>query len=126
MLWRRVLKIILSLICLVLFTVKSSHAVIKPEEVLVVVNTESQDSVRLGKLYSELRHIPPVNIAEIKTPVQDEISRTRYDELIAVPLKETINSLQDKGTRIRCIVTIYGVPLRISSQRAPGILGGRS
>ena len=117
MLWRRVLKIILSLICLVVFTVKSSHAVIKPEEVLVVVNTESQDSVRLGKLYTELRHIPPANIAEIKTPVQDDIPRVRYDDLIAAPLKETINNLQNKGTRIRCIVTIYGVPLRIGPQR---------
>jgi len=119
MLWHRFLTIIFSLICIVLSTSGSSEAVLKPDEILVVVNTESRDSVHLGKLYIELRHIPPAQIAEIKVPVQDEISRKQYDELIAVPIKETINHLQVKGKRIRCIVTTDGVPLRIGPQRPP-------
>jgi uncharacterized protein (TIGR03790 family) len=119
MLWQRVLTINLSLICVVLITAGSSDAVIKPEEVLVVVNAESQDSVRLGKLYTELRHIPPVNIAEIKVPVQEEITRKKYDEFIAGPIKKAINSIKDNGEKIHCIVTTYGVPLRISLQRPP-------
>ncbi len=117
MLWHRFLTIIFFLICVVLSTSESSEAVLGPEEILVVVNTESRDSVYLGKFYIELRHIPPAQIAEIKAPVQDEISRKQYNKLIAVPLKETINRLQVKGKRIRCIVTTYGVPLRIRPQR---------
>jgi uncharacterized protein (TIGR03790 family) len=77
--------------------------------------------VRLGKLYAETRHIPPENIAEIKTTIQDEISRDRYNGSIAAPVKEIIKNLQVKGTRIRCIVTVYGVPLRISPQRPPDV-----
>jgi uncharacterized protein (TIGR03790 family) len=121
MLWRRVFTIISSLVSLVFLTAASSNAVIKPDEILVVVNTASQDSVSLGKLYTRLRHVPPANIAKIKTTVQDDISRDRYDELIAAPLKKTINSLQNKGARIRCIVTVYGVPLRIGPQRPADI-----
>jgi uncharacterized protein (TIGR03790 family) len=117
--WHRFLTIIFSLICIVLSTSGSSEAFLGPEEILVVVNTESRDSVHLGKLYAELRHIPPAQITEIKVPVKDDIPRKQYDELIAAPLKETINRLEVKGKRIRCIVTIYGVPLRIESQRPP-------
>jgi len=119
--WYRVITIIFFLVCTVLSAAASSNAAIKPEEVLVVVNTASLDSVHLGKLYTRLRHIPPENIAEIKTTLQDEISRAMYNELIAEPIKEIIKNLQDKGTRIRCIVTVYGVPLRISPQRPPDI-----
>ena len=121
MLWSRVLTIIFSLVCFSLSAAASPDAAIKPDEVLVVVNTESRDSVRLGKLYAETRHIPPENIAEIKTTIQDEISRDRYNGSIAAPVKEIIKNLQVKGTRIRCIVTVYGVPLRISPQRPPDV-----
>jgi uncharacterized protein (TIGR03790 family) len=99
---------------LVLITAKTSGAVLKPEEILVVVNKESIDSVRMGKLYIALRYIPSSNLAGISAPFQDEISRKQYDEQIAGPLRKTIHDLQDKGKRIRCIVTMYGVPLRIS------------
>jgi len=98
---------------LIFVTAGPAGAVLKPGEILIVVNAGSPDSIRLGKLYAELRRIPHGQIAEIKAPFQDNISRTQYDELIAAPLRRTINNLQDKGKRIRCIVTMYGVPLRI-------------
>jgi len=102
-----------------IFMPASSEAVLRPEEVLIVVNPESSDSVRLGSLYSELRKIPFSHIAGVKAPFQEGITRKQYDELIAAPLRKTINSLQEKGVRIRCIVTVYGVPLRISKTLPP-------
>lgn len=105
---------VLSVSSLVFIATDPVGAVLKPDEILIVVNSESPDSVRLGKLYIDLRNLPSANLAGINVPLKDEISRKQYDELIAAPLRRTINNLQDKGGRIRCIVTMYGVPLRIS------------
>ncbi|MBI4698099.1 MAG: TIGR03790 family protein, partial [Nitrospirae bacterium] len=113
--------ILILLFCFIALAPALSEAMLRPEEVLVVVNTEAPDSVRLGKLYIELRRVPASNIAEIKVPVQDDIARKQYDEMIATPLKKIVKGLQGKGTKIRCIVTMYGVPLRVSSERPADI-----
>lgn len=117
-------RTIVSVVFFILLAAETTQAVLKPEEVVVVVNTGSPDSVRLGKLYTELCGIPSTHIAEITVPFQDVISREKYDELIAAPLKKAIDSLQDNGGKIRCIVTTYGVPLRIGPVKPPGVSGG--
>ena len=98
-----------------------ADAALLPEEILVVVNSGSRDSVRLGKIYMGLRHIPEAHLMMVSLPMRDEITRRDYDDLLSAPLKRYIKTLQDKGGKIRCIVTTYGIPLRISAERPLGI-----
>ncbi len=73
----RLLAIVLCLGSLILFRAGLTEAALRPDEVLVVVNTESQDSVSIGELYVKLRKIPITNIARISVPLKEFISRKK-------------------------------------------------
>jgi uncharacterized protein (TIGR03790 family) len=107
---------ILFLFSAVLFPVIPLWASIEPEEVAVIVNTESEDSLRIGELYARLRNVPLRNLIRISVPVSEGISRTDYEELIAGPVRKAIARLYNEG-EIRCILTTYGVPLRVNSSK---------
>jgi uncharacterized protein (TIGR03790 family) len=107
---------ILFLFSAVLFPVIPLWASIEPEEVAVIVNTESEDSLRIGELYARLRNVPLRNLIRISVPVSEGISRTDYEELIAGPVRKAIAGLYNEG-EIRCILTTYGVPLRVNSSK---------
>lgn len=113
------LSIILFLSCSTLTTPEFTKAALTPKEILVVVNAKSRDSVRLGKLYIKLRKIPASHLIEVRIPMRDGISRKQYDELLATPLRRALKELHDRGEKIRCIVTTYGIPLRIYEVRPP-------
>ncbi len=95
----------------------SAAGALAPREIAVVVNSRSPDSLRIGGSYIRLRSIPPAHLITINVAPEEEVSRKDYDELIAAPVREAINRLLGKGKHIRCIVTTYGVPLRISAVR---------
>jgi uncharacterized protein (TIGR03790 family) len=88
-----------------------------PAGVLVVINENSPDSVRVGEYYAEARHIPPGNLCAIKAPLTETISRETYDRDIRAPIARHLlrNGL---SRRISFIVTTYGVPLRIAPTQA--------
>ena len=104
---------ILPLICFIFFAGEPVEAALKPEEIVVLVNSESPDSIRIGKLYIELRKAPPGHLIKVKVPITEHVSRKDYEELIAGPVRRAVKELYDKGRKIRCIVTTYGIPLRI-------------
>lgn len=101
---------VLSLWCIVPGPARSELA---PEEVAVVVNTESPESVRLGTVYAQLRDVPPSHMIRVTVNVKETIVRNDYDELIAKPVRRALNDLYSKGEKIRCLVTTYGIPLRV-------------
>ncbi len=96
---------------------KATKSALAPEEIVVVVNTESSESIDIGKLYIKLRKVPQTHLIEVTAPMSDEISRKTYDEFLANPVKNALKKLEDSGEKIRCIVTTYGIPLRIGEQR---------
>ena len=107
------------IVCLLLLNPKLTYALIAPGEVAVLVNEKSADSVRIGELYITLRGVPKANLVKIRVEDHENITRNKFNELIALPLKNALKELHLKGVNIRCIVTTYGVPLRVGSQRPP-------
>ncbi len=95
------------------------NAALVPEEVAVVVNSNSADSVRIGELYASLRGVPKTNIIKIYVEDQEHIRRSDFNELIVNPMRSALNALHEKGVNIRCIVTTYGVPLVVGAQMSP-------
>lgn len=108
-----------ALLCFVLAGPGPAQARLLPEEVLVVVNSRSRDSIRLGRFYVRSRGIPASHLAEVTVPERDQIARKEYDERIAVPLRSIIRGLDEKEEKIRCVVILYGIPLRIGALRPP-------
>jgi uncharacterized protein (TIGR03790 family) len=83
------------------------------DNVLLVVNQASADSVRIAEHYARVRGVPQTQIVRITVDAAaDEIERPAFESLIQTPIAEWIrrHSAQD---RILYIVLTKGVPLRI-------------
>jgi len=89
----------------------ASPAPLKPAEVVVVANFAYPYSVDLARHYLALRGIPERQLLVTGMPKTEEISRIDYERTIAGPLKDFLEA--EKLDRIRCVVLIYGVPLKV-------------
>ena len=79
------------------------------DNVLVVVNSQSDVSKRIGKLYAELRSVPSRNVCSIETPPEETIDRAVYESDVEAPVASCLEELSS----ILYIATTKGVPLRI-------------
>ncbi len=82
------------------------------ENVLVVINEQSADSLRVGEHYARARALAAANVVRIKAPTTEGISRADFEAAIEGPVSRWIarHLLQDK---ILFIVLAKGVPIRV-------------
>lgn len=102
------------------------------DRIVIVVNENDSDSVKIGEHYAERRAIPRENILSIQAPTQETITRQEFVEAIRNPLQQQLlergwllglhSSLTDaegrtrsviEGNRISYLILCRGVPLRI-------------
>jgi uncharacterized protein (TIGR03790 family) len=83
------------------------------ENVAVVINQNSEASVRVGEYYARIRGIPTSNVIRIRTVLDESIDRALYVGSIEQPVAAALSrgGLQD---RVLYIVLTKGVPLRIN------------
>lgn len=83
-----------------------------PENVLVVVNRNSELSGRIADYYMKRRSIPGSNVCQISASTAEAINRARYEQEIEIPIR---NCLNEKGIadKILYLATTSEVPLRI-------------
>jgi uncharacterized protein (TIGR03790 family) len=86
-----------------------------PEQVVVVANSKVLHSINLAKYYMKKRMIPPNNLIEIKAPTGENCSREDYKKFIVPPIKTFLKKNDPEGDKFRCLVTMYGIPLRVRS-----------
>jgi uncharacterized protein (TIGR03790 family) len=99
------------------------EAALLPEEIAVLVNKKSSESRQIGELYVNLRKIPPSNIIKVSVRISERISREEYDGDIAGPVRKSLRKIAERGGRIKCLVTTYGIPLRIAKRKPSGTPG---
>jgi uncharacterized protein (TIGR03790 family) len=106
------------LILMILFFYQSVTTcfALTPEEVIVVANKTAWYSVDLAKYYMKVRNIPSDNLIQVKATSDEICSREDYDKDIASPVRAFLEKNDPIGHRFHCLVTMYGVPLRV---RAP-------
>jgi len=88
-------------------------AALEPNEILVIVNGDIEQSVELGHYYCRRRNVPEENILALPLgeTVADTISRDEYDKRIAEPIRERVSGVS--GWVIKCLLTTYGVPYKV-------------
>jgi uncharacterized protein (TIGR03790 family) len=91
-----------------------------PDEILVVANRNVAGSVRLARYYMQKRQIPGANLLQLRMTDKERCSREEYERNMVVPVRRYLRK-HDGAQRMRCIVTVYGVPLEIS---APAVKAG--
>jgi uncharacterized protein (TIGR03790 family) len=85
---------------------------LEPAEVVVVANTTVQPGVELASYYMKRRGIPEANLVRVSVPDGETIGRRQYDEKIAAPVRQALQALPAR--RARCLVLMYGMPLRVA------------
>jgi uncharacterized protein (TIGR03790 family) len=96
----------------------SASAALEPNQVLVVANAASADSLALAKLYVQQRGIPEQNYLEVRTATGMDVARAAYDSEIAGPIRKALEDRNLKE-RVRCLCLMYGVPVRVGAPAAP-------
>jgi uncharacterized protein (TIGR03790 family) len=86
---------------------------LSPGDLLIVSNRSVPESAQLARYYMKRRNVPPGNNLPLKTSSGEQISRKEFDQEIASPLRDFIKKNDPDGNRFKCIVLMYGMPLRI-------------
>jgi uncharacterized protein (TIGR03790 family) len=85
---------------------------LEPDEILVIANRHAAKSVDLAKYYLEKRGIPKSNLLMLGVTDQEVCSHEDYHYKIAPGVRQFLENKESKNV-IRCLVTLYGVPLRV-------------
>jgi uncharacterized protein (TIGR03790 family) len=89
-------------------------AALEPHEVLVIANSSASDSVKLAKYYMTKRGIPSSNLIKLRVTDKESCSRVDYDLQVVFPVVRWLKKHKEKnGKMIRCLVMLYGMPLRV-------------
>jgi uncharacterized protein (TIGR03790 family) len=94
----------------------ASQAALTADQILLITNQNEPESLKLAELYTAERHIPDHRILQLDLPVTDEMAAEQYDQQVVPAVRSFIreNHLE---RQITCIVTFYGVPLRIAARK---------
>jgi len=86
---------------------------LQPAEILLIVNKNVPDSLKLATYYSAQRNIPAKNLLTVNMNSSEDCSREEYQQHLLQPVRQFI--AQNKDIKIRCLVLFYGIPLRVSA-----------
>ena len=89
---------------------------LSPEEILVIANKNIADSLDLADFYMQKRKIPKTHLLALKSVSQETCSRKEYEDNILTPLKNCLRQLDKQNQPIRCLVVMFGLPLKIEAQ----------
>jgi len=93
-----------------------------PRNVLIVVNTRSEESLEIGNLYRRARDIPYRQVLALSTSPAPVISYPVYQAEIEKPIRAY---LADEGLadEITCIVLTRGLPVQVNTQNGRSVAG---
>jgi uncharacterized protein (TIGR03790 family) len=110
---RRLVRFLFAAIafCLVAGAVRPALA-LSPDEILLITNKNSPDSQNLAQLYCKLRNVPTDQIVTLDLPDAEEMPFETYEANMVGPIRQFLTDHQLR-TKIKCLLTFYGVPFRI-------------
>lgn len=84
-----------------------------PDNVLIVVNAASPESLQIGEYYQRKRRIPTEHLLKITVSTDEQISRAVFEQQIEAPIAAWIGRHRAHD-RLLYIVLTRGIPLRIA------------
>jgi len=94
------------------------------DDLVILVNDNSPDSLKVGAFYAKHRMIPESHVLRIKCTEKESISREDFHIQIRDPLLEFLKK-NNRLTKIRYLAVCYGIPLKIrETESKAGIRGG--
>lgn len=87
-----------------------------PEEIMVLANRKVRASVSLADYYMKKRGIPHDHLIKLSVTDKEVIRREDYDKHVAIPVRRYLAD-NDPFMLIRCLVVMYGMPLKITQSK---------
>jgi uncharacterized protein (TIGR03790 family) len=87
-----------------------------PDQVVIVANANSRESLSVAQHYATRRGIPVQHISKLDLPLDDTMSREDYERRLVTPLRQMLHT-QGIHKSIRVVVTVFGVPLRVAAPK---------
>jgi uncharacterized protein (TIGR03790 family) len=105
----------------ILILLQSSRlpAGLTPQEIAIVALRGSKQSQEMAEYYAAARGIPKEHICPIECPAGETLGRKEWESKVRPAIRHWLeaNALQEK---VRCLVTVWDVPLKIGSLDAAG------
>lgn len=101
----------------VLLAASPAAAQLRPNQVALVYNTNSEISRQLAINYARARNVPDAHRIGLDLPMTEEIERDEYYARCVEPLRKQLTDL-GIADQVRCLVTFYDVPLRVRPEPA--------
>jgi uncharacterized protein (TIGR03790 family) len=90
----------------------SVRAELLPEEIAVVAARGSAQSEELAKYYAEKRGVPEGNICLVDLPRAEVCPRDQWTAAVRPAIRQWLDE-HDGERKLRCLVTVWDVPLKI-------------
>jgi uncharacterized protein (TIGR03790 family) len=91
---------------------------LETSEILILSNGLAAESRNLAEYYMKRRDVPAGNHLTLQVADRETVTREDYDLKIAGPVRKFLRG--ESGKNIRCLVLMYGMPLRIESPPMSG------
>lgn len=89
---------------------------LQANQIALIVNSNVPAGRKLAQLYVRLRHLPPNRILELSLPTGDDISFDEFEKVVVPQVREFLRT-GDLDNKVTCLVTCYGVPLRMDGRK---------
>ncbi len=86
-----------------------------PEQVAVIAASGNGESEELAKYYMEKRGVPADNLLLVKVTDENKIPRAEWKDSISVEIEKWLAE-NNRATKIKCLVTVRGIPLTIDAE----------
>jgi uncharacterized protein (TIGR03790 family) len=86
---------------------------LEPDNLLLITNKNVPEGRKLAEFYAAQRKVPDGRILELDVPDSEEISFDGYENQVVPAVREFI-AANHLGPKVSCLVTFYGVPLKIA------------
>jgi len=98
---------------------------LEPDEILVIANRQISASEKIAEYYCEKRNIPTKNIIYLALGYEprEGISRDDYERSLALPVRRELQ--RRFPGEIRCLVTTYGIPIKVGPRGLLPGMGGK-
>jgi len=107
---------IISVILIILICAGGVFA-LEPDEILIIVNKEIEESIQLAQYYCTQRGVPEKNVLALPlgSNLKDAINRSDYEKQLVEPIRKKLFNERLIG-KIKCLLTTYGVPVKVTGR----------
>ena len=110
---RYILRPLFWILMILLWTLAIPCMALEPYEIVIIANKKVADSVALAQFYIKKRNIPEANLLQLTLSDGEECTREEYDQKVVPTVRKYLEK-KNSTSRIRCLVPMYGLPLKIS------------